>query len=314
MNKKELLSRLGQMFITLIGVTILTYGLTFMAPGDPVMMILEVGDSIVPQELIDATRRELGLDQPVYIQYWRWLTNALQGDLGQSYSTKLPVTEKLLEGLPGTVALAGTSIVMMLAVSVPLGVFSALHRNKVVDYIIRGITFFGVSMPSFWVGLILLYIFGLKLGMFPISGGVLRVEGMILPAATLAIAMSAKYIRQVRTAVLEELSQDYVTGARARGIPMSKVLWKHVLPNACLPLITLLGLSIGWLLGGAAVIEMVFNWPGLGRMAVSAIQMRDYPLVEGFVLWIAVFYMGINLLVDISYTFLNPRMRHGGGK
>lgn len=313
MKGKELLHRLLQMVITLFGVSLLTFSLMFLSPGDPVEMLLEVADTIVSEETIAETRTQLGLDQPFHVQYFRWLAGVLQGDMGMSYSAKMPVADRLWQGVPGTVLLAGSSIIMMLLISVPCGILSALYRNQAVDYLIRGISFLGVSMPSFWVGLILLYVLGLKLRLVPIAGGVVAFDRMVLPALTLAIAMSAKYTRQVRTAVLEELGQDYITGARMRGIPMRKILWRHVLPNACLPLITLLGLSIGWLLGGAAVIEMVFSWPGLGKMTVQAIAMRDYPLVQGVVLWIAVFYMGINLLVDISYAYLDPRLKKGEG-
>jgi peptide/nickel transport system permease protein len=299
------------MAVTLFGVSLLTFSLMFLSPGDPVEMLLEVGDTIVSEEVIAETRAQLGLDQPFHIQYFRWLSGVLQGDMGMSYSAKMPVADRLWQGLPGTVVLAGSSIILMLLISVPCGVLSAVYRNRPLDYLIRSITFLGVSMPSFWVGLILLYVLGLKLRLVPIAGGVVAFDRMILPALTLAIAMSAKYTRQVRTAVLEELGQDYITGARIRGFPMRKILWRHVLPNACLPLVTLLGLSIGWLLGGAAVIEMVFSWPGLGKMTVQAIAMRDYPLVQGVVLWIAVLYMLINLLVDISYIYLDPRLKKG---
>lgn len=312
MRRKKLLHRFVQMVVTLIGVSLLTFSLMYLSPGDPVMMLLEVGDTIVSEETIAETRAQMGLDQPFHVQYVRWLTGVLQGDLGLSYSAKMPVVDRLWQGLPGTVALAGASIVLMLLISVPCGILAAMYRNRTIDNLIRGLSFLGVSMPSFWVGLMLLYVFGLKLGLFPIAGGVVAFDRMVLPALTLAIAMSAKYTRQVRIAVLEEMGQDYIIGARTRGVPMRKILWRHVLPNACLPLITLLGLSIGWLLGGAAVIEMVFSWPGLGKMAVQAITMRDYPLVQGVVLWIAVMYMGINLLVDISYTYLDPRLRKGG--
>ena len=223
----------------------------------------------------------------------------------------IPVKDKLLQNLPGTLLLAGTAVIMMLLISIPAGVVSALYRNRWPDQVIRVFTFLGVSMPSFWVGLILLYVFGLKLGLFPIAGGEVSLDRMILPAFTLAILLSSKYTRQVRTAVLEELGQDYVTGLKARGMSMQRILWRHVLPNAFLPLITLLGLAIGWLLGGVAVIEIVFSWPGIGRLAVRAIETRDYPLLQGFVLWIATLYMIVNLIVDISYTYLDPRLRKG---
>ena len=312
MTKKQFMQRLLQMGITLIGVSFLTFCLMYLSPGDPVAMLLEVGDTIVSEETIAETRAQLGLDQPFHVQYFRWVTGVLQGDMGMSYSAKMPVAERLWQCLPGTLALAGSALVMMLLISVPCGILSAVYRNRAVDYLIRGFSFVGVSMPSFWVGLILLYIFGLKLRLFPIAGGVVSLDRIVLPAFTLAIAMSAKYTRQVRTAVLEELGQDYIIGAKTRGLPLKKIIWRHVLPNACLPLITLLGLSIGWLLGGVAVIEMVFSWPGLGKMAVHAIEMRDYPLVQGFVLWIAVLYTAMNLLVDVSYTLLDPRLKKGG--
>lgn len=314
LGKKELLHRLGQMIITLLGVTILTFGLTYIAPGDAVDAILETGDTLVSAEVIEQTRRELGLDQPFHIQYLRWLTGMLHGDMGISYSAKMPVVDRMLLSAPGTLLLTGTAMLMMILVSVPAGIAAAVYRNGFIDYLSRVLSFLGVSMPSFWVGLLMLYIFGLKLGIFPIAGGVVDAKHMILPAATLSIVMISKFTRQVRTAVLEELGKDYVTGAQARGIPMSKILWHHVLPNACLPLVTLLGTYIGWLLGGVAVVEMVFAWPGLGYMAVRAITMRDFPLLMGFVLWIAVLYMIINLLVDASYYVLNPRLKKRGGE
>lgn len=200
---------------------------------------------------------------------------------------------------------------IMLVVSVPLGVLSAVYQNKWIDYAVRGLTFLGVSIPSFWIGLILLRVFGVNLRWVSVSGGSTDWRSLILPALTLAISMSAKYTRQVRTAVLGELRQDYVTGARMRGLRERQILWFHVLPNAMLPLVTLLGLSLGSLLGGTAVVEIIYNWPGLGSMAVKAISCRDYPLVQGYVLWVALLYMGINLLVDLSYKRLDPRLKEG---
>ena len=309
---KQLGQRLLQMLVTVLGVSFLTFCLTYLAPGDPAMMVLEAGDTIVSQELIEKTRHEMGLDQPFLVQYVNWVGGAVHGDMGMSYSAKKPVTEKLAEGFTGTLFLAAVTVVFILLISIPLGIFSAVHQNKLPDYLVRFFSFIGVSMPSFWVGLILLYIFGLKLKLFPIASSEVTLNGVILPAITLAIYQSAKYTRQVRTVILEELHQDYVVGARARGLTESVILWKHVLPNAVLPLITLLGMSIGWLLGGVAVIEMVFSWPGIGNMAVRGIMMRDYPLIEGFVLWISIVYMFVNFLVDVSYTYLDPKLRKGG--
>lgn len=311
MRLKRIGSRLMQIIITLVGVSFLTFCLTYIAPGDPALMVLEAGDTIVSQETIDKTRHEMGLDQPFLVQYGNWVSGVVHGDMGISYSAKKPVTEKLLEGFQGTLLLAFTSMLMTLLISLPLGIWSAVHRNKLPDYIVRIFSFIGVSMPSFWVGLLLLFVFGLKLGLFPIASSEVTARGIVLPAATLAIYMSSKLTRQVRTVILDELHKDYVVGARARGLTERRILWGHVLPNALLPLITIIGMTTGWLLGGIAVIEIVFSWPGIGNMAVRAIMMRDYPLLEGFVLWISIIYTGINFLVDLSYSYLDPRLKKG---
>ena len=311
---KRFWKKLAEMLVTLLGVTFLTFCLSVLAPGDPAAMVLEAGDHIVSEELLAETRHEMGLDQPFLVQYGRWLGGVAHGDLGLSYSAKKPVAEKLMEGSTGTFFLAAVTVCFMLIISLPLGIWSAVHRNRWPDYLVRVGSFIGVSMPNFWLGLILLYVFGLKLGLFPITSSSVTAKGVVLPALTLAIYQSAKYVRQVRTVILDELHQDYVVGARARGISERRILYLHILPNALLPLITLLGMSIGWLLGGVAVIEVVCSWPGIGNMAVHAITMRDYPLVEGFVLWIAIVYMVINALVDLSYAYLDPRLRRTLGK
>lgn len=309
MNKKQLGKRLIQIVIVLFGISFFTFGLTYLSPGDPAeIMLTECGNLPTP-ELLEQTRHELGLDQPFLVQYTNWLGKMLKGDMGQSYSMKVPVIDKLKTCFWPTLQLALLSLLIMIIISIPLGILSAVYRNKWIDYAVRVFTFIGVSIPNFWLGLILLSIFGVKLRWVSVAGGTTDFKSVILPAVTLAIAMSAKYTRQVRTAVLEELNQDYVTGARMRGIKESTILWRHVLPNATLPLVTLLGLSLGNLLGGTAVVEIIYNWPGMGSMAVKAISCRDYPLVQGYVLWIALLYMGINLIVDLSYYYLDPRLK-----
>lgn len=313
LKKKQIWGRIGQIILVLLGISFVTFALVMLSPGDPVrQMIAGNEDIVVSQVEIDALRHELGLDKPFIFQYLDWLGRAVQGNFGFSYMVKKPVVEELMQSLPATVILSLASTAFMLVVSLPLGIYSAVKRNSVFDYIVRGLTFFGVSVPNFWMGLMLLWIFGLQLGWLPIVGGRVSLETLILPAATLGIVMAAKYTRQVRTTVLEELNQDYVVGARARGMSESYILWKEVLPNAMLPLITLLGLSFGNLLGGAAVVEIVFSWPGLGYLAVQSIIYRDFQLVQGIVLWIALMYMVINLVVDISYNRLDPRLRKVG--
>ena len=306
---KRFAKHLGQFIVTLFGITFLTFCLTYLAPGDPVTMLLETADTIVSQETIDETRAQLGLDKPFIVQYANWVVNAAQGDLGMSYSAKKPVVDRMLEALPGTLALAGTALVFTILYALPAGILSAYNRNKWIDYVLRSLSFIGVSMPSFWLGLVLIYIFGLKLGLVPIASSRITATGVILPAVTLAVVVGSKYMRQVRLVILEEMQKDYVIGARARGVSEMKILFGHILPNAVLPLITILGVLIGWLLGGVAVVEMGFSCPGLGNMAIYAITMRDYPLIEGFVLWVAIAYMCINALVDASYVLLDPRLK-----
>ena len=309
MKKENLGRRLLQIVIVLFGISFFTFGLTYLSPGDPAEIMLTECGNIHTPELLEQTRAELGLDKPFLVQYGNWLKGVLTGDMGKSYSMKVPVVEKLVSCFFPTLKLALASLLIMILFSIPLGILSAVYHNRWPDYLVRGLTFFGVSVPNFWIGLILLSIFGVQLRWVTVSGGSTDFKSLVLPAVTLAIAMSAKYTRQVRIAVLEELQQDYVTGARMRGISEKKILWKHVLPNATLPLVTLLGLSLGSLLGGTAVVEIIYNWPGLGSMAVKAISCRDYPLVQGYVLWIALLYMGINLLVDLSYERLDPRLK-----
>ena len=305
--------RLAQIALLLLGISFITFCLIMLSPGDPVrQMIAGNEDVVVSQIEIDALRHELGLDKPFIFQYLDWLGRVLHGNFGFSFMMKKPVLDAMLESLPATVILAVASSLFMLVFSVPLGIYTAVRQGTCLDYIVRGLTFVGVSVPNFWMGLVLLWIFGLKLSIFPIVGGDITLENLVLPMVTLGVVMTAKYTRQVRAAVLEELNQDYVVGARARGMSETHILWKEVLPNALLPLITLFGLAFGSLLGGAAVVEIVFSWPGMGYMAVQAIIYRDFQTVQAIVLWIAFMYMMINLIVDLSYNYLDPRLRKAG--
>ena len=294
------------MLIVLIGISFLTFLLTYLSPGDPVRNMYTATGIMPTEELIQQTRDEMGFNDPFLTQYFRWLGNCLKGDFGNSYSLNKPVVLLLSARLWPTLKLTLMSLGIMLILAVPLGVLSAVYKNRPIDYFVRAITFFGVSIPNFWVGLLLILIFCVKMKLLPVvsSGGSFR--DLLLPAVTLAIAMSAKYTRQVRTAVLEELGSDYVIGARARGVRERKILWGNVFPNSLLPLITMLGLSVGSLLGGTSVVEVIFSYPGLGSLAVNAITSADYFLVQGYVLWVAVIYMVINLIVDLSYNYVDP--------
>ena len=307
--KRKLGIRIAHILLVLLGVSFLSFLLMHISPGDPVRAMYAVSGSIPSEEILEQTREELGLNDPFFVQYGRWVSNCLRGDFGTSYSKGEAVSVLLSERVLPTIQLALLSLVIMVVLAVPIGVCSALRQNTILDYILRGTTFISISMPNFWVGLLLLYVVAMKLGWLPVVSNQMNFQRLILPAVTLAIAMAGKYARQVRAAILEELRQDYVAGARARGLSERCVLWRHVLPNAVLPLITMLGLSLGSLLGGTAVVEVIFSYPALGSLAISAITSRDYPLIQGYVLWIALIYMAVNLVVDLSYNRLDPRLR-----
>ena len=307
--KRKISYRLAHIFLVLLGVSFLSFLLMYVSSGDPVRAMYAVSGSIPSEEVLEQTREELGLNDPFFIQYGNWISNCLRGDFGTSYSKGEAVATLLMERVMPTIQLALLSLVIMVLVAVPIGVYSALRQNSILDYLLRGTTFISISMPNFWVGLLLLYVVAMKLGWLPVVSNQMNFQRLILPAVTLAIAMAGKYARQVRAAILEELRQDYVAGARARGLSERCVLWCHVLPNAVLPLITMLGLSLGSLLGGTAVVEVIFSYPALGSLAISAITSRDYPLIQGYVLWIALIYMAVNLVVDLSYNRLDPRLR-----
>lgn len=309
MKKKKLALRLAQILVVLVGISFVTFLLTYLSPGDPVRNMYTAAGIMPTEELVAETREELGLNDPLPTQYLRWLRNCLRGDFGKSYTLNKPVTELLLGRLWPTVKLTLLSMGLMLLLAVPLGMLAAVYKDRWIDYLVRGLTFVGCAMPNFWVGLLLMLAFCVHIKAFPVISSAGDLRSIFLPALTLALAMSSKYTRQVRTAVLEEMNQDYVVGARARGVRESVILWRNVFPNALLPLITMFGLSVGSLLGGTSVVEVIFSYPGLGNLAVSAITSSDYNLIQGYVLWLALIYMVINLLVDASYGAVDPRMR-----
>jgi len=309
MLAKKILKRLPQMLIVLFGISFLTFLLTYLAPGDPAEAMYEAAGILPTEQQLETARLSMGLDKPFAVQYLNWIGGVLRGDLGTSFSKSIPVVTVLGQRLLPTLKVALLSMAMMLVVSVPLGVLSAVYKDGAADYVVRFLAFFGISVPGFWLGLLLMRFFGLTLGWLPVVSAKAGFREMILPCMTLAIAMSAKYTRQVRASVLEELSADYVIGARARGLPYRKILWLHVFKNSLLPLITLLGISFGSLLGGTSIVEIIFSYPGLGNLAVEAVRARDYPLIQGFVLWIALIYMVVNLVVDLSYDLIDPRIR-----
>lgn len=310
--KNYALKRLLQLIPILLAITFLSYGMMRIAGSDVVEQKMENTSGTVSQEMIDNARAELGLDKPFVVQYFTWLGNLLKGDMGTSYVSNKPVFSTFVSKLPATLLLTAVSILLTVLISIPLGIWSAVKQNTATDYVIRTASFIGNSLPNFFVSLLLMYLFAIRLGWFPVISGGVSLQSVALPALTLAIAMSAKYLRQVRATVLDELDKDYVLGAKARGVKFSTTLIKSVMKASLVTIITLLTLSIGSLLGGTAIVESIFMWDGVGKLAVDAINMRDYPIIQAYVMWMAIIYVVVNLITDLSYHFLDPRIRLGG--
>ena len=310
--KHYAVKRLLQLIPILFAITFLSYGMMRLAGSDVVEQKMENTGGTVSQEMIDAAREELGLDKPFIVQYVTWLGKLARGDMGVSYVSGKPVFSTFVSKLPATLLLAVVSILLTVIVSIPLGIWSAVNQNRTADYIIRTASFIGNSLPNFFVSLLLMYFFAIRLNWFPVISRDVSLQSVALPSVTLAIAMSAKYLRQVRATVLDELSKDYVLGAKARGVKFQTTMMKSVMKASLVTIITLLTLSIGSLLGGTAIVESIFMWDGVGKMAVDAINMRDYPIIQAYVMWMAIIYVLVNLITDVSYRYLDPRIRLGG--
>ena len=310
--KKYAVRRLLQLIPILLAITFLSFGMMRIAGSDVVEQKMENTGETVSQEIVDAAREELGLDKPFFVQYFSWLGSLLRGDMGTSYVSNKPVFSTFVSKLPATLLLTFVSILLTVVISIPLGIWAVVRQNKATDYVIRSASFIGNSLPNFFVSLLLMYLFAIRLGWFPVISKGVSLQSVALPALTLAIAMSAKYLRQVRATVLDELSKEYVLGARARGVPFTTIMMKSVLKSSLVTIITLLTISIGSLLGGTAIVESIFMWDGVGKMAVDAINMRDYPIIQAYVMWMAIIYVVVNLITDLSYRFLDPRIRLGG--
>ena len=308
--RKYILKRFLQLIPVLLGITFLSFAMMRVAGSDAITELY--GDKgAVAQEVIDAKRAELGLDQPFLTQYFAWLGGLLTGDMGVSYVSGRNVFGTFVSKLPATLLLTALSIVATVLISIPLGVLAAVRHDRFTDYFLRFFSFVGNALPNFFVALLLMQVFSIHWKLFPVISSGTTLQSAVLPTLTLAVAMSAKYMRQVRATVLEELNKDYVTGAKARGIRGRVVLWKSVLKSSMLTIITLLALSIGSLLGGTAIIESIFMWDGVGKLAVDAITMRDYPLIQAYVVWMAIIYVMVNLITDLLYHALDPRIRLG---
>ena len=311
---KYILKRLLSLIPILIGISFISFALIYFTGGDAVAVRYEAIGGVLSPELINQKREELGLNRLFIIQYLSWLLGVIQGDMGISYVSGKPVFGYIFSKLPNTLLLSISSLLTTLIISLPLGILSAVKKNSVFDNIIKGLSFVGNSLPNFFVALVLSYIFALQLKLLPVISQGTSIKSLILPTLTLALAMSAKYIRQIRALIISELSKPYVTGARARGIKENTIIFFNVLRLTSLTLITLMSLSFGSLLGGSSIVESIFMWDGIGKLAIESINLRDYPVILAYVLWMAFIYVFINLMSDISYYFLDPRLRIGGGK
>lgn len=316
MNRKLagfILRRLGHTAIVLVGVMIVVFTLVHLVPGDPVRVAL--GTRYTP-EAYAALREASGLDRPLPVQFFSYIGNALTGDLGVSFRSGNPVTLVLLERLPATISLAAAGIIIALLISFPLGLYAALHEGKAVDGAIRAVSQFGVSIPDFWMGLMLITFFAVTLGWLPPSGYVPLADDplgwathVLMPAVTVGLVAGSIMTRYIRSAVLDVTGSAYIRTAKSKGIKHRVVVLRHIVRNALVPVVTIGGIQMATMLGGLIVVEVVFAWPGLGRLVYDAVLSRDYPVIQGAVLLIAVMFLLINLLVDLLYAVVDPRIR-----
>ena len=301
-----LLRRLLLTIPVLLGVATLVFSLIHLVPGDPVQTML--GESAAPQE-VARVRTQLGLDRPLYAQYWAFLSGVSQGDLGLSLRTNEPVARAIADRMPATIELAVAAICLAVVVAIPLGIVAAAGAGTIVDYVATTLALAGISIPNFWLGPLLAIVFAVTLGWLPVSGSG-TLAHLVLPAITLGAPLGAVLARMTRASVIEELRELYVLAARARGVSRARAVLRHAFRNSLIPIVTVLGLQTGAVLTGAVITETIFAWPGVGRLLIQSINFRDYPLVQGCILLIAVTYVAMNLLTDLAYGLLDPRIRY----
>lgn len=307
---QSVLKKIGSFLIILLGITFLSFLLSYLSPSDPIEIMMKKKGNMVSEEVIEQKREELGLNQPLVVQYVNWLKGIVKGDFGTSYKSNKPVLQEIQKCLPYTIKLTLLSMFLTIVISTPLGVLCARYKDGWLDNLLRFVTYLFSSLPSFFLALVLMYCFALKLKWFPvIAKG--STGGIVMPALVLSLTLAAWYIRQVRAIVLGELEKEYIDGLLARGVSETKIMFGHVLRNCLMPLVTLVGISFGTMLGGSTIVESIFTWPGVGKMAVDSITSRDYPVIQGYVVWMALIFLFINALVEISYSLLDPRLRKG---
>ena len=303
---KQILKRILGLALILLVLSFLVFGIMYLAPGDPAEKRLTSQGVVVTKEILQAERERLGLLRPFIVRYADWLKNVLRGDFGVSFKDDLPVAPKLIKGLKNTCGLALTSLLLALIISFPLGIWSAVKKGKLVDHIVRLLSFIGNSLPNFLISVLLMYLFCIHIKVFPvIADG--SIKGLMLPALSLAIPMAGRFTRQIRSELLDQLGEEYVVGMKSRKVKGRFILINNVLRNSLGHILTIIGLQIGTLMGGSVVIENIFRWPGIGKLVMDSITARDYPVIMGFVLIMGTIYVVINLIVDITYRLLDPR-------
>lgn len=308
---RYIIRRVIQIIPTLLGISFLSFALLYIFPGDPAEIILTVTTGSEPsQEAIEEFRRQMGLDRPIIIQYIDWLSRVMRGDFGKSWTEDKPVIDLIMERLPASAQLFFTTFIISTIFAILLGIIAVKYKDKAIDHFCRLFSLLGISIPSFWLGLMLIYIFSVKLKLLP-AFGYGELKHMILPVLTWSISFMAIKTRFVRASLLEELSKDYIITARAKGLSENKVLFRHAFRNALIPIITYFSLSISHLIVGSVMVEVVFSWPGLGSLLVESIFKRDFPVVQALVLISGVVFTITNLVVDILYAIIDPRVRYG---
>lgn len=310
---QKVMKKTGSFLVILVGITFISFLLSYLSPSDPVRIMMKKNGNMVSEEVIQQKREELGLDKPILVQYAKWLQGITRGDFGTSYKSNKPVLQEIGKCLPYTMKLTVFSMILTILISTPLGVLCAKYKDGFWDNVFRFITYLFSSLPSFFLALVLMYIFSLKLKLLPVIAKGNK-GGIVMPALVLSLTLASWYIRQVRAIVLKEFEKGYVEGLLTRGVSETRILFGHVLQNCLMPLATLVGISFGTMLGGSTIVESIFTWPGVGKMAVDAITSRDYPVIQGYVVWMAVIFLMINAVVEGSYSLMDPRIRRGKEK
>ncbi|MDM5221465.1 ABC transporter permease [Peribacillus sp. NJ11] len=303
-----LFRRFIEVVIFVLVITFISFLFVRLAPGDPVLSILQVDDVSITNEQVNELREELGFNDPLFVQYGDWFADFIQLDFGNSYLTNQPVMEMIMGGLPATLELTIGALLVMLGIAIPLGAFAALYRGSWVDQLSRTVSLLGAAIPSFWLGLLLIDLFAVRWGALPTMGRD-GFRSLILPSVTLGLAITSVYVRLLRSSLIDSLSQDFIRAARSRGISEIRIFFVHAFRYSLPPVITVFGVSLGSLIGGVVVIEVIFAYPGIGKMVVDSIRSRDYPVIQGYLLIMAIIVFMVNSAVDLSYRYLNPELR-----